>query len=67
MTSTSSQHVCGARWRSIFCARDFHREAIVFLVIDGRGPDRGGRLFVFATTVAELFSARGITGFNETA
>jgi hypothetical protein len=48
------------------CSRDFHREAIVFLVIDGRGPDRGGRLFVFATTAEELFSARGITGFNET-
>jgi hypothetical protein len=48
------------------CSRDFHREAIVFLVIDCRGPDRGRRLFVFATTAEELFSAGGITGFNET-
>jgi hypothetical protein len=48
------------------CSRDFHREAIVFLVIDCRGPDRGRRLFVFATAAEELFSAGGITGFNET-
>ena len=47
------------------CSRDFPREAIVFLVIDCRGPDRGRRLFVFARTAEELFSASGITDFNE--
>jgi hypothetical protein len=47
------------------CARDFPRGTIVFLVIDCRGPDRGRRLFVFARTAEELFSAGGITGFNE--
>ena len=48
------------------CSRDFPREAIVFLVIDCRGPDRGRRLFVFARTAEEPFSAGGISGFNET-
>ena len=47
------------------CSRDFPGEAIVFLVVTCRAPDRGRRLFVFARTVGKPFSAGGISGFNE--
>ena len=48
------------------CSRDFPREALVFLVVTCRAPDRGRRLFVFARTAEEPFSAGGISGLNET-
>jgi hypothetical protein len=48
------------------CSGDFPREAIVFLVVACREPDRGRRLFVFARTAEEPFSAGGISAFNET-
>jgi hypothetical protein len=47
------------------CSRDFPGEAIVFLVVICRAPDRGRRLFVFARTAGKPFSAGGISGFNE--
>jgi hypothetical protein len=56
-------------WREAMvhvCSRDFPREAIVFLVVACRAPDRGRRLFVFARIAEEPFSAGGISGFNET-
>jgi hypothetical protein len=50
------------------CSRDFPRDANrPPLVIDCRAPDRGRRLFVFARTAEEPFSAGGISSFNETA
>jgi hypothetical protein len=48
------------------CSRDSPREAVAFLVVACRPPDRDKRLFVFAGTVEEPFSAGGISALNDT-